>query len=224
METVILDFTTNTSFLINFLLDNFIKGISESKYPVHRIKLSSIEVLDCKACTEDIWFDPNCACKCEDDFSVSYPILKKSQLLVFAFDLDYRNLLKELSKVIDRLEPLFQLNYNGDSLINAKKILSLVFSRANNSLAEKVSTLLEEFSSIYNYEFLGQIHRGQIHLMELMPESIVKSLGFDLDFYKLAFDLSNGNTLSENLQSRIQRDLTPDDSVLNKIFSAYRRF
>ncbi|MFN3307436.1 MAG: hypothetical protein ACK42Z_09680, partial [Candidatus Kapaibacteriota bacterium] len=86
MEAVIFNFLNSTPLLTNSLLENFIEGISKCNHPVHRINLSSMKVLDCMACTEDIWFDPNSGCKCEDELSKLYPILKKSQLLVFAID------------------------------------------------------------------------------------------------------------------------------------------
>lgn len=222
METVIFDFMKSTPSLTKSLLESFIEGISECNYPVHRINLSSTNVLDCKACTEDIWFDPNSGCKCDDELANLYPILKKCQLLVFAIDLEYKNLLKELSKVIDRLEPLFNISFNGDTRFDRKKVLALIFFRSNGSLSIQVSNLLDEFASFYNYEYLGHIYRGQTHLVDLLPESIFKSLGFDLDYHKLAIELVKNNTLNEDLINRIQRNLTPEDSVLREIFSAYR--
>ncbi|MFN3306565.1 MAG: hypothetical protein ACK42Z_05195, partial [Candidatus Kapaibacteriota bacterium] len=116
----------------------------------------------------------------------------------------------------------FQMNFNGDLLSDRKKVLSIIFYQSSNSLAQKVSNILEEFTSLYNYEYLGQIQRGQTHLVDLIPKSIFKTFGLELDFHTLGFELVSNNTLDQDLVNRIQRNLTPEDSVLKEIFSAYR--
>lgn len=223
METVILDFTDKTNERLNSLLDSFSNGIQNAGSLLHKVYLKGLKFVDCLGCTEDPFFVSDGVCKCDDDFNSIYPILKKSDLWVFALDISSKSQFKELSMVLNRMEPMFQLNFNGISSEPTKKIVSLLFSKFDNGMEDVYLNVLKEFSALYNYEYLGTVHRNKYNVFELMPESIFESLPFGREFYNLAYELATNGKLNDLLVEKLQSEIVPSDSLLSDIISFLKR-
>lgn len=216
MDTVLLSIVENSNSLLKSFLDAFVNGIRHSGNKIFSFNILDFQIMDCQGCTEDIFFQPNGSCKCEDDFTSIYPYLQKSQFLVFGLDLDFPETLKELDKVLLRMEPLFPAIINGTSELSSKKLFAILFSRLNISYRSKVDEHIEEFANLYNYEYLGSIHRTQYNLLERLPVSIAKSFAFEDDFSSLGLDLITTGKVNISLKERIERNLLPEDSLFRE--------
>jgi len=222
MEAVVLDFTLPSSIRIQSFISSFAEGLTKGGFLVHKYNLNDFKIMDCKGCTEDIMFVPNGECKCEDDFTKIYPQINVSEVLVFAVDLSSRGLLESLSKVLTRFEPVFKLNFNGSSESPQKKVFSLLFSPTNYKKVEVIEQLLEEFTQLYNYENLGNALRTNYKFLEIMPESIVQSIALDSDYFNLAYDLAKNKKVNHSLLEKVQRNFTPEDSLIKEILSIFK--
>ncbi|MGC8747434.1 MAG: hypothetical protein ACP5RR_00950 [Candidatus Kapaibacteriota bacterium] len=223
MEATLLSFFNKTNSILESFLDSFVNGFRSSNGKAYEFSVFDYQINDCKGCTEDIFFQPGGECKCEDDFNSIYPFLHKSDLLILALDLEHPRILNELTKVLLRMEPLFQIPINGANELPSKKIFSILFSRSNNQNAQIAVQLIEEFATLYNYELLGIVHRSNCHLLEYLPESISKSFGFEADFFNLAQEMCKTGKLHENLRDRIEREFLPQDSLFREIVALMGR-
>lgn len=213
MDTILLTIVENSNSIIKSFLGGFANGIRNGGNKIFEFNILDYNILDCQGCTEDIFFQPNGSCKCEDDFTSIYPFLMKCQFLVFAVDLDNRDAFKELNKILIRMEPIFPVSINGISEQKSKKLLTIVFSRLNNGLKDKIEELVEEFANLYNYEYLGSLYRPQYKLLEHLPTNITKSFAFEEDFYRFGRELISTGAINNSLKERIERDLLPEDSL-----------
>ncbi|ROL57744.1 hypothetical protein D9V84_03225 [Bacteroidetes/Chlorobi group bacterium Naka2016] len=223
METALLNFIEETNSTIESFLKGFTNGINQAGAKVFELNIKHYQILDCIGCTEDIFFEPNGTCKCEDDFTSAYPFLQKSQYLVFAIDLDKQNLLKELNKVLLRMEPLFNFSFNGSLEQNTKKILLLLFSLRTSDLKPKVEEIIEEFANLYNYEYLGFLYRPDYHLLKMLPQSIARSFGFEESFTALGKELVATGKINSSIKEKIEREFLPQDSLFREIYALIGR-
>lgn len=224
MEAVILDFIDKTNDKLNALVKNFYNGIIKAGSVAHQINLNELTFMDCLGCTEDLFFVSDGECKCDDDFTKIYPFLKRSELWVFALDVSSKKQFKELMVVLNRMEPMFQINFNGTTSPPSKKIVSLLFSKFENSSEKFFVNVLEEFSKLFNYEFLGSVLRNRYNIFELIPESIFSDLSISKDYYNLGYELASSGSLNNALVKKLQGEIIPSDSLLSDILSFLKKY
>jgi multimeric flavodoxin WrbA len=223
MEAVLLDFT-NSNKIINRFLGSFLNGFRQAGGNHQSIDIFKTQILDCKGCTEDIFFQSDGNCQCFDEFSQFYPQLRERNLWFFAIDLEQRDYFPRLLNVLNRMEPLFQPNYNGDSVGAKKSIFAFIFSGSRDRHINPLVHLLKEFSQLYGYDFIGTLHRPNYDLFELLPDSISSDFNFEQDFERLGFEFARTGKVDETISQRLERNLLPNDSFLKDFALLLRSF
>ncbi len=219
MEAILLDFTELLNKRLQTFIHSFSKGYQSTGSQLHLIKFQQLNIMDCLGCTEDVFFVPNGECKCIDDLSEIYPKLKNSQTWVFALDISKNETFQKFPKVLNRLEPMFPTVLNGLTSSPQKKILSLLFSKTNDGNISSLLDVFNEFSTLYNYNFLGCVHRTNYDILELIPERIINSFGFEDDYFNLASELAAKGSLNKFLQERLQRPIIQEEFLLRDILN-----
>lgn len=222
MDAVLFDFTNSNKHLKSYI-DSFTNGFIRGGGNLQKIDIFDIQIQECKGCTEDIFYHSEGTCRCNDEFSSFYPILKKSEFWFMVFDSERWNYLTRFINVLDRMEPLIQPSMNGETKSFSNNVLAFIFSGSNKSNSQPIVQMLSEFSMLFNSNYLGNIHRSNYDLFSLLPVSVLKEFGFEKDFENLGFELAVRGEVNSTIKERIERDIFTEDSFL-KDFALLLRY
>jgi len=223
MEAILLDLTNSNKILSRFI-NSFLNGFRRAGGSYKNIDLFKTQVSDCRGCTEDLFFQYDGTCRCLDEFSQFYPLLREHKFWFFAIDLEQRNFYPLFINLLNRMEPLFQPNFNGEPTEMQKFLFALIFSGSKNRDIEIVEQLMKEFSQLYRYDFLGMLHRPNYDLFELLPGVISNEFGFEEDFDRLGFELARTGKIDRTICQRLERNILPEDSFLRDFALLLRSF
>ncbi len=205
-------------------MDSFISGMEESGATVEIVNTDSMTILPCRACTDDVSYETDGECKCEDDMQALYPKLKESDVWVFASPITDSTLSNDIINILDRLEPMFQpvLKLKGTSIRIPKKGKIAFLSSTKDYELTSFANAVNHFKSIskmYEREYAGSVLRphswaiSNLDSVGLHTEDILNAAK------EAGKELINNGKISTEIQHRISGELVPKKSFTNKLNS-----
>lgn len=148
-------------------LKNF---LSELNVEIEEINLDTLCINPCEGCTQDVNFIPTPDCAhISDDMNSLYPILRESEIWIFAISLINKSIPKKVYNFIDRLEPLFnsssdvnletnltQLTFDGK---NGKVLLLTTSEHWGKEVFEELSNQIQSVALLFSKKYFGEILR-----------------------------------------------------------------
>ncbi|OGU57911.1 MAG: hypothetical protein A2X64_02180 [Ignavibacteria bacterium GWF2_33_9] len=203
---------------IEMIMHPLIDKLKDYSVEVEEINLDNLIIKPCEGCTEKIDFIPSIGCDpINDDMNSLYPILRESDIWIFAISLNHKAIPKKLYDFIDRLEPLFnsmdinlensltQLTFNNSKgkifLLSTSELWGKeVFS----DLTQQIQTLALLFSKNYFGEILRPHFGVFVSAME-QNNDFAKMVDDNLSL--LAKDLIHSASISNGYLEHISQDL-----------------
>lgn len=142
------------------LLSRFLSGVEAGGGEVERIRVSESNILECRHCFDNPDFHTPGVCLQDDDMNRLYPVLKSSDVWVFAFDYNISSPNFAINNLIDRLEPLFPDNPEEQTKqTNSKIVLLSTCSCWDAGTFEPVVDRFKDLAAIAGREFAGAMLR-----------------------------------------------------------------
>jgi hypothetical protein len=136
------DKNSSSRIIINKLKEKLI----QNKHIINEINVHEMTINACLGCTEDVLFQPKPYCEQDDDMNAVYPILRESDIWIFAVKQNHSNIPDHFHNFLDRLEPLFN-EFSG----NAENDL------LNLSFTEQGRVFLMAFSEHFGKEVFNEL-------------------------------------------------------------------
>ncbi len=217
-------FKKDTNGATGLLLNTFIEGMREAGAEVEVVCTENLIIEKCNACTEDPAFVSEGNCRIVDDMKEIYPLLKKSDIWIFATPNQPYAINKNLIRLLDRLEPLFDpcITFtNGTSSAhkncNGKVVL---LSASDEWDITAFDNLIEHFDStslLFGREFVGSVLRSHAWAMNTQvlnnreTENIINSVKIA---GKELIQLGKFNPLT---LEKVNQELVSQQSILNQL-------
>ncbi len=220
MNAVLLNFSGSNYPITNFL-SSFVDGLKSGAVHIDSFEINSLQIDKCRGCTENIFFESNGDCLCEDDFRSIYPFLRQANFWLFSLNLEDKINFSKLINVFNRFEPLFSLN--GTSLLSPK-ILSLIFAEnQQNELLNKVIQEFENLALIFNAQFLGYVFRPDILTLSYLPMNLKIIPLFEEAYYRAGNSLATKGDFEKDTFEEIFTGYLPKDSLTYEIIQKLRK-
>lgn len=217
-------FKTDTNGATGKLLNTFIEGMKEAGADVEVVCTENLKIEKCNACTEDPSFVSNGTCRIVDDMQDIYPLLRESDIWIFATPNQPYSINKNLIRLLDRLEPLFDpcITFTNGTTeshksCNGKVVLLSASDEWDITAFDNLIEHFESTSLLFGREFIGSVLRTHAWAMNTQvlnhreTEDIlnsVKTAGKEL--------IQNGKFNPSTL-ARVNQELVSKQSILNQL-------
>lgn len=226
MLTTVFDFTnSNDSILVN-LTNKLLSGLINGGAQLEHLKLSSLKIEDCCACTSNLFFFQDGNCKCQDDLTNFYPQIRNSHNLVFVVESADPNSLHSFNNLLNRFEPLFPSNSDVKAQELIKNVVGIFYIQKNeNNYYRFFINALDDFTLLFRYNLLGTIQIQNIDVLTVFSEINISKLGIYEDIEQIGYDLAKNNILNPEVKDKIEHltylDRKIEDYLLKSKFNPY---
>ena len=204
------------------ILSPLLEGMSKAGANVELFYTNRLNIEICRACTEDSSFVSAGECLIVDDMKYIYPKMRAADIWIFASPNYRSNNNSSLSKLLDRLEPLFDPfhpNLNGSALkipnrIPGKVLLVSTDNDLDRNAFNDLINTMEQVSLLFGRELIGSIlrpHAWTIQATDLFQKKIddlIKNLN------KAGEEIILTGTMSQNTLNLINADIISRHSFI----------
>lgn len=144
---------------LDLILKHFLTGLKRAGAEYEVVNLNMMDIKACRLCTEDLTFDDNGRCQCDDDMQLLYPKLKEYENWVIATPFTGK-IPGKLINFLDRLGPLFESNLD-DPEVHLNGNIALISTTAHyeSDSFGSLSEHFEDFTPVVSKRFTGSIAR-----------------------------------------------------------------
>ena len=203
---------------IEMIMHPLIDKLKNHSVEVEEINLDKLSINPCEGCTEKIDFIPSIGCEpISDDMNSLYPILRESDIWVFAISLNHKAIPKKLYNFIDRLEPLFNsMDLNLENTLtqltfgNTKgKIFLLSTSELwGKDVFSDLTQHMQSLALLFSKNYFGEILRPHFGVfVSTMEQNQDFAQMVDSNLSLLANDLIHSASISNGYLEDISQDL-----------------
>jgi multimeric flavodoxin WrbA len=193
---------------IELILQPFVEQLRKINIEIEEVNLDSLNINPCEGCTQDINFVPTPGCEhINDDMNSLYPVLRNSEIWVFAISMNNKSIPKKVNNFIDRLEPLF----NSSDLSFENALTQLTFDQSKGKVFLFATS--EHWSKEVFHELSNQIQSVSLLFAKKYFGEVLRS-HFGVFATKLEQDEDFRNTMIFNL-TLLAKDLISSDSISN---------
>lgn len=213
---------------LELLIKPLVRYLSSHKVEIEVVNLDTLSINPCEGCTEDINFEPTpCCAHINDDMNSLYPILRESEIWIFAISLNNKSIPKKVYNFIDRLEPLFNSSDNTFELSltdltlarnNGKVFLLSTSEHWGKEVFEEISNQIQSVSLLFSKEYFGEILRPHFGVFASRMESDIEfNNAMNLALSSLANDIINQKKISNGYLEKISDNLISKSEFDNHI-------
>ncbi len=207
-------------------INNFLKPFKDSlianSNEIFEINLNDMTINSCLGCTEDILFEPKPNCTQDDDMNSIYPILRESDLWIFAIKQNHIDIPEKVHNFLDRLEPLFNdvidlqtldvLDLNKPVNSNKKVFLMAFSEHWGKEVFRDLSYHIQSTAFLFNREFFGEFLRPHFTaFIEKYENDFSFTQEINSQFSKLALDLTYGQAIQNGYLNNLSREIISKD-------------
>jgi hypothetical protein len=201
------------------ILKPFLDGMKASGADIELIYLNRLNILPCKECTDDLTFESNGECNCDDDMNMLYPKFREADIWIFATPNYYDGLVPKMKHLLDRLEPLFSLgdDFTANNGFTGKLAFVSTCDLYDLNNFDIITSHFKALSELFAKEFAGALLRPHINALLALRET-----GNSVeDVFEAANDagkqiIVNGKISTRTLES-VSRRLVPKKSFIAEL-------
>jgi multimeric flavodoxin WrbA len=145
------------------ILEAFLDGLQKKDVEIEFVNVKDLDISPCRGCTDNMTFEFDDDCRCEDDMNKLYPMFRESDVWIFGVSLEYEGTSYYLKNLLDRMEPLFQPVYfgGGDLPVEKPRAGKIILTATYGSDTRENLALLEEelrsLAILFSKEYAGTI-------------------------------------------------------------------
>lgn len=205
MVTTVFDFTNSNDLTLANFTNKLVSGLINGGSQIEHLKLNSLNIDDCCACTSDLFFLQDGSCKCQDDLINYYPQIRNSQNLVFVVKSSDRNSLYSFYNLLNRFEPFFPSNLDGKVQKLIKNVLGIFYiNKSESNYSRFFIDALNDFALLFRYNLLGTVQIRNIEVLSVFSESSISKLGIYEDIERIGYDLAKKFILNREVKEKIE--------------------
>ncbi len=226
MDTLVLDFTDKYNRIVSKLTSQLILGMEIAGASPKIIYLDDLDISSCKGCTEDINFVSNGDCLCQDDFRLLYPLIRRSENLIFVLDIYKKSIWETLVSSMNRMEPLYEFPLNNEHKNSSKYIYALIYSAGGrNSAVDLLINEIENFAILIGGKYCGYLYRPDYDALNMLSDEFLDSFKYLGVFREAGMSIIKSKSLDGETVNKVGEKIFEDDSFLNEVFqNIYDRF
>ncbi len=204
----------------------FLRGMAKTNANISCYDLLDLEIKPCLACTNNIGFVPNLTCQQDDSMQQLYPLLKNSEIWVFAAPAYKSYASASFRNLLDRLEPIFHtpedFGAEPDDIFYRSNATpgKLVLLSATEQEASEFKFVVEQMrmiADIFGKKFLTPILRDNIGIMNFLEEIGNEQTDIYSALEEAGMQAVYNDDFDGNIINVISKDLFQKDSFLKKV-------
>ena len=217
-------FKTDVHGVTSTLLNHFVDGMKSAGADVQVLCTENLNIEQCKACTEDPNFESNGTCRITDDMQTIYPMLLKSDIWIFATPNSPYSINKNLLKLLDRLEPLFEpcISFTNGTTVKYKECTGKValLSASDEWDITAFDNLIEHFDStsiLFGREFVGSVLRSHAWALNTNVLENKETTSILNSVYQAGKELIELGKFNDETLQKVNQELVSHKSILNQL-------